>query len=111
VSAPVPVTAHAVCLPSFDHLYRAATWLLAEGHEQSQDVTLRYAAALSLLESGGGGNEGPGGFPPGMHPGDLSDNILDSLALHHADAQVDNFNAHFSLGMFEQKRLGCGKQP
>ena len=72
---------------------------------------MRYATALSVLDSGGDESNGVGGFPPGMHPGDLTDNILDSLALSRRDAQVHNFNAHFSLGMFEQKRILNEKQP
>ena len=89
----------------------AAAWLLSGEHLQMQDVLMRYATALSLLDASGDATQGAGGYPPGLHPGDLTDNILDSLALSRRNAQVDNFNAYFSLGMFEQKRIIDEKQP
>ncbi len=95
------------------YVYRAATWLLSGQHEQMQDVLMRYATALSLLDAAAqpGTAQTAGGFAPGMDPGDLSDNILDSAALTRNVAQINNFNAYFTLGMFEQKLLESGKQP
>jgi hypothetical protein len=73
-----------------------------------QDVLMRYAAAMSLADAPT--QQDSGAYAPGLDPGDLGDNVLDSAAFTRAVPRIDNFQALFAIGLFEQKLLLTGEK-